>query len=1108
MQRFVRGMAALVVLSALLFGAPLALLAWIGNPWPPGGWAEVQLLSNRTLYGGVAVIGWLAWAQMTGCVLVEVGAAITAIRERGLLDVVTRGTGADRVRFATGGQQHLARILVTSVAALGIGAGTVASASVATPVHADAGVLQHAAPGEADRRVTDRAEAERGPTITTTSHTTVWRLAETHLGDGARWRRLLEVNRGTTMADGTALTDATQTIPAGTTFRLPAGATAESRTGGTRQAGPAEQKPTQTAYTVKPGDNLWDISEEAYGDPTRYGEIFRASQGIAQPGGGVLIDPDHIEVGWQLTIPGGVGGAVGRAASDTHRTGDDDTQTHMPTERQQQPRQEQPGRPEARGAPETQPNTPAGVATETASVSETTTSVEDGTEEAGDHEHSDGDSAVDSVLSAPWVLAGLTGGGVLLAGSLFLGLQQRRRAQFRARRPGRGIATPDPELIPAERTLIAVGGKTAATVEFMDAALKRVAAAAHAAGTSMPALAAVELNGNRLTLHLSQAADLPAPWQGTPDRAHWHCTTDVDPAELGPDPGYVEAPYPLLVTIGEGDDGSLWLLNCEELGTISVIGDDDRSRDFARHLAAQLAVNPWSNAAEVDCIGIAAEAVDLAERIRYHAPGEQGSAATDEVTADAVAMVDRAAGHDTDVSTGRTGQIDDDAWPSRMLLVDAATEPPPGLQGLIDLVAGQRGRTATSILIAGTQEAAAGFAVRVTSAGRAVLEHVGLDLNAVGLTGEETRGCAQLYAQSEVLADVPVPVDETATDGWEAYADQTAALRREYTLPRDAPAKTIEEPTSTLLDAPDDDYVREAAVVPEDLQSVAPRVPARVRAQVEESDPTLDDDVAAWFSPDCDRPRLSLLGPITARTHGKPISDRKPYFTELLAFLALRRRHGVTRDEICDAFGIEPGVVRNYIKIVRYWLGTNPRTGAWYLPHADKSPAAQTRGVNVYQVDRDLLVDLDLFKRLKLRGQARGGADGQRGLITALELVNGRPFSQQRESGWNWLAEGHRHDHDITMAIADAAFTVATHHLEQGQLLQARKAAELAVLAAPYEEATRLCLVRVTEAEGDHREADRILRKEVCNRSDDGGAPTELSERTKTIIGNKGWLAS
>ena len=37
---------------------------------------------------------------------------------------------------------------------------------------------------------------------------------------------------------------------------------------------------------------------------------------------------------------------------------------------------------------------------------------------------------------------------------------------------------------------------------------------------------------------------------------------------------------------------------------------------------------------------------------------------------------------------------------------------------------------------------------------------------------------------------------------------------------------------------------------------------------------------------------------------------------------------------------------------------------------------------------------------------------------------------------------------------------------------------------------------------------DRILREAICNRSDDGDAPMELSERTKTIIRTHGWLAS
>ena len=62
--------------------------------------------------------------------------------------------------------------------------------------------------------------------------------------------------------------------------------------------------------------------------------------------------------------------------------------------------------------------------------------------------------------------------------------------------------------------------------------------------------------------------------------------------------------------------------------------------------------------------------------------------------------------------------------------------------------------------------------------------------------------------------------------------------------------------------------------------------------------------------------------------------------------------------------------------------------------------------------------------------------------------------------------------------------------------------------ADPDGESTRLCLAHVMKAEGDQLEADRIMREEICNRSDDGEAPTELSERTKTIVSTHRWLAS
>ncbi len=296
----------------------------------------------------------------------------------------------------------------------------------------------------------------------------------------------------------------------------------------------------------------------------------------------------------------------------------------------------------------------------------------------------------------------------------------------------------------------------------------------------------------------------------------------------------------------------------------------------------------------------------------------------------------------------------------------------------------------------------------------------------------------------------------------------------------------------------------------EDLEALAPKVPAHVRAEVEEKDPTLDQDIADWFSPNCDRPRLTLLGPVTARTHGKALAKRKPYFTELLAFLALHRKHGATREQIREAFSISDGKVRDYTNIVRDWLGPNSRTGEDHLPYADKAPAAKLTGVNVYQVDDGLLVDLDLFIRLRKRGQSRGGAEGVSDLCTALELVGeAQPFSQLREEGWAWLAnEPDRVDLMAGGWIADVALIVVTEALAAGDLIKARSAAYVANRADPDGESTRLCLAHVMKAEGDHLEADRILREEICNRSDDGDAPMELSERTKTIIRTHGWLAS
>lgn len=1072
------GLAASLAVLGIVLGLPALFLAIGASPIPEQ-MPTLDSVKNALLapddgtlvLGLFKVIGWAAWAFMVLSLVVE---AIAALRK-------VQAPQLPGLRLPQAGARNLIGLaaLLFIAAPIAAQATTISSAAAApTPVgHVTAGADHAAQQAPARQDVKAETTQERqGPK--TVDHAvkpgeSLWSIAEDHFGDGARYKEIAELNR-----------DLLGTQPIflepGWVLKLPA-----------LDAAPVH------GYTVQPNDTLSDIAHDKLGDADRWPEIYKASTAITQPGGVHLTDPDVIDVGWKLNIPA------------TETPVDDRPDQPQPREDKPQtpaePKDEQP--PVDAPAEETPPvtqETPAAPETAAPEVPQT----EEPAAPAADVDQVD--DTDDSILEAPWALAGLTGGGILLSGALLMALRSRRRSAFRNRPPGRVIAAPPPELAPVEMTLNATGSAAAATVEFADEALRRLAAAVGAQGTTMPPLAAVELAHGKLTLHLSAPAAVPAPWVGSPDQTHWHITTDTAFEDLGPDTGNVEPPYPLLATIGMSDTGETWLLNCEELSTLTISGDPTYGRDFARHLAAQLAVNPWSRRVQVDCIGVAEETVAMDERIGYYPTGAAGAPATAEILAAAVTTVDRAKRHDTDVSTARTGSVDDDTWPARMLLLDAAAGDPADLEQLLQLVNDHVGQSATSIVVAGERLNTPGAVLHMTNTGRVILEHAGLNLIGVGLTSDEARGCALVYAQSETPEYVDTPVDETATDGWEAYTDSSGALRREYTLPRNTPEDAVDEPMSSLLEGEDEEYIRESAILQEDLEALAPKVPAHVRAEVEEKDPTLDQDIADWFSTDCDRPRLTLLGPVTARTHGKALAKRKPYFTELLAFLALHRKHGATREQIREAFSISDGKVRDYTNIVRDWLGTNPRTGEDHLPYADKAPAAKVTGVNVYQVDDGLLVDLDLFLRLRKRGQARGGAEGVADLCTALELVGeAQPFSQLREEGWAWLAnEADRVDLMAGGWIADVALIVVTEALAAGDLVKARSAAYVANRADPDGESTRLCLAHVMKAEGDQLEAERILREEICNRSDDGDAPMELSERTKTIIRTHGWLAS
>ena len=372
----------------------------------------------------------------------------------------------------------------------------------------------------------------------------------------------------------------------------------------------------------------------------------------------------------------------------------------------------------------------------------------------------------------------------------------------------------------------------------------------------------------------------------------------------------------------------------------------------------------------------------------------------------------------------------------------------------------------------------------------------------MGLTSDETQGIAALLSAGTDPADTPVPTDPTATDGWRAYTDAAGALRPEHTIPRDTPTEDVLGDSSTPLPGPDETYLPVAATTTDDLATLAPRVTATIRDQVEHADPDLDTDLEAWSAPDCDLPRLTLLGPVQLRCRGTTQPQRKAYMTGVLACIAAHPG-GITPDELAETLHLSPQKTRAYVRTVRQWLGTNPRTGTPHLPDARQAPAAQARGVAVYQV-QDLLVDADLFRRLRARGQARGD-HGTTDLARALSLVQGRPYSHTEAAAWAWLYEGDRDDHHLAAAIVDVAHIVTTHALAGGDTRTALLATQTALLAAPDEEIPHLDLAAIAKAEGRNGDAYRILREQVLTRTDDDGPPTDLSPRTEAIVKHHGW---
>lgn len=838
-------------------------------------------------------------------------------------------------------------------------------------------------------------------------------------------------------------------------------------------AAPGRHKAKARTWTVERGDTLSEIALETTGHAANYPKLFKASRATTQTDGRHLTDPDLILPGWKITIPQQIAQTPAEApTAKTKRTGTKPGASAPALRPDASPANSQPGN--TAQSTTTQPDTP---------------------------QADTGTNTADTTRTPSWLLSGLAGAGALLAGGLWVTLRRRRKAQFRSRRPGRTIASPEPDLEPVEKTLHHQGAPTGDLVLAIDQVLRRLAATLTSSAdiSGLPPLVGLDVSQEAMTARFSQPAALQQPWTclDGDDAQVWQFDRSTTMELIGPLEPDSPPPWPQMVCLGADQQG--WrLVNLEAFGVISLTGDPIYAADLARYIGTELAVCPWARDVEIDCLDICSELASIdPSRLRYHADPEDIIATR---VATAIHTADHLAAHGINLETARVTFAGDELWGSRIVI--AGHHDAQHLDVLSELIRDQPGRTATAVVVVDDATGHRGISMRLSDDGHLHIPQLNLDLVVNGLTEDEARGCAALLAAGQTLEDHPIPDSHHPDpESWAALTNEAGAIRDELTLPRDAAASD----DTSLLPGPDEEYVTQTANTESDLQFLAPFVPAEVRARVEAVDPNLDDDLEQWWAESCYRPRVYILGRIKVRVGagGDPAraAARVAFYSELVAYLCTRPE-GATTADVAAAFDITEARVRRDMTTVRAWLGTNA-TGALIVPEARRAPQAKGRGQGVYTV-QGALCDADLFRRLRLRGEARG-RHGLDDLRHALRLVNGAPFDGMRSKGGIWLAET-RLDQHLLCAIVDVAHIVSTVALQSGDCEQAQAAAELASLTAPYEATPQLDLAAALSKGGRHAAAAEVARRVVTWRDDSGDPPPDPSQRTEQILRTHRWL--
>ena len=623
------------LLCVLVIGVPWTLLVaararfggdapWHGVP-SPGSWdidrirsALTNRLTDDTIADVVVRLSLAAvWTALIVFVLSVVAEVAHMIRHDGLSMPDIRGLRFTQrtARVIAAGLLVLTPLLSSSRVIANAGAGLLPLQRVSTTLAAKpTGVspdrsqlavdrIDHPRLGNAPRERVVRPEESglRSEEYVVRAGDSIFGIAERIVGSdpsavAAYADQILDLNLGNRMIDGQRFMNAAL-IDVGWVLQMPGSSATPSSADLSGGAG------QHVGREVERGESLWSIAGDELGAGDRWPEIFVINEGRTFDDGRTLSDPNLIQPGWTLDIPGDVAVEPPQVDASIVASIDDvvpDVASPIEASSIEMP--------VASVLPIVSPNLaePPGIDTPTEAE---TTGGEQGHRPVNEWVSQDPppDAVAGNEMSAANEYELLEsgdaatlafGGSAMLSSGLLTLLAVRRRNRLRRARPRTRIPGPTLSASATERALRAIHpGERLARI---DVAIRSVAGAAIEHGRRV--LAVLSAGDGAVELIFTGPVDLGQPWEGAGSR--WVLPVSTPLEMLVEQARQVGSTCPTLMQLGRTEDERDVYVDLEALGALEIGGPGAHADAIVAAVAATLASSVFAEATTLIGLGV------------------------------------------------------------------------------------------------------------------------------------------------------------------------------------------------------------------------------------------------------------------------------------------------------------------------------------------------------------------------------------------------------------------------------------------------------------------------------------------------------------------------